>query len=750
MYLKQILIHGFKSFAEKTVLEFLPPDQSGRLPTIGIVGPNGSGKSNAADAVRWVLGEQSVKMIRGKKSEDVIFAGSTKRARAATATVELLVINDDGRIPLDAQEITIARRLYRDGQSEYLLNNQITRLMDIQMLLARASFGKEGYSVIGQGQIDQILVASPEERKTFFDEATGVRPLQIKKDHALKKLAATEENLWQAQLLREELTPRLKSLTRQVKRLEQRETIERELHELERHYYGTLLFQNETEYKHGYDRIVDLQEKLAPKMKELRALEDEMRALEKTETKPTELLKIQTAYEKLIANKQGLREREFELKRKLLETKKEGATVPTHEIVQILENIKQNLEEFQKQEAGAPEPRRSGLPLSIQSIFSTIADLLSRLKGEAIPKNAASLTKELETLAGELQKVDQELEGLRLELKRVGDGAEQKKQSFFEIQKKLSAKQGEVHTLEGDLGNAKIELAKVETRRDALNTEAQQELGDRYAIIKAALSATHKNPPAILPEIQKLKRQLESIGSLDQETLKEYREVKERHDFLETQITDLEASLKSLVELLEELDRTIKTQFESAFEKINTEFGNYFKILFEGGAAKLSKIVETKPQIEETTDSTTTSVESVQPLSAVSRPSLLDKFTKKDAYRGVDIAATPPGKKLKSIAMLSGGEKAMTSIALLAAILSLNPPPFVVLDEVDAALDESNSARFASILSALAHRTQFIVITHNRATMHACEVLYGVTMGDDGVSKILSLKFEEAAAVTPA
>ena len=125
---------------------------------------------------------------------------------------------------------------------------------------------------------------------------------------------------------------------------------------------------------------------------------------------------------------------------------------------------------------------------------------------------------------------------------------------------------------------------------------------------------------------------------------------------------------------------------------------------------------------------------------------MLDRFTKKDSYRGVEIAATPPGKKLKSIAMLSGGEKALTSIALLSAILALNPPPFVVLDEVDAALDESNSARFASIISELAHRTQFIVITHNRATMQASEILYGVTMGEDGISKILSLQLEPAAA----
>ncbi len=743
MYLKSIVAHGFKSFAEKVTLEFLPPEaQSGRLPIIGIVGPNGSGKSNVADAVRWVLGEQSIKAVRGKKSEDIIFAGSARRACASFAQVMLTVINDDGRLPLDAEVVEIARRLYRDGQSEYLLNNKVVRLMDIQMLLARAAFGKEGYSVIGQGQIDAILAASSEERKIFFDEATGVRPLQIKKEQSLKKLATTEENLWQAQALRDEITPRLKSLVRQVRRLEQREALQGELHELERQYYGTLLYQNETEYKRAYDAIVKIQEKLEPKLRELKALETDMLSLEKTETKPAELLKIQGTYEELIGRKQKLRDREFELKRKLLEIKKDASAVPLSEIVAILEGIKNELNSL----------RASQDVKIVTTLFATVSELIGRLKGESTPKQASTINEELAALAQDLNKVDQELEKLRAELQRVGEAAETKKQSFFEMQRKLTVKQSEVHALEAELSNQKIELAKVETRRDALDQEAKQELGDRYAMIRAALTESHANPAQLLPEIQKLKRQLENIGGIDEETVKEYKEVSARHEFLESQIADLEQSLNSLIALLEELDLTIKTQFEDSFEKINTEFGNYFRILFGGGNAKLSKLVVKEEEEKNPTEYSSseaqrdfsTSSKDIALGGVEKRPSLLDKFTKKDAYRGVEISATPPGKKLKSITMLSGGERALTSIALLGAILALNPPPFVILDEVDAALDESNSARFAAILTELAPRTQFIVITHNRATMQAAEVLYGVTMGDDGVSKILSLKFEQA------
>lgn len=741
MYLKQILIHGFKSFADKTILEFLPP-VSGRLPTIGIVGPNGSGKSNVADAVRWVLGEQSVKAVRGRKSEDMIFAGSTRKARSAVAEAELTVVNDDGRIPIASPEVSVARRLYRDGESEYLLNSKVVRLMDIQMLLAKAAFGKEGYSVIGQGQIDAILTASPEERKTFFDEATGVRPLQIKKEQTLKKLAATEENLWQAQLLEEEIAPRLRSLARQVKRLEAREEIEKELHALQTQYYGTLLTESETEYKKWYDQIVKTEEQKNVRTEELKKIETEMKALEKTETKPAELLKIQTDYERLIQMKEKLRDREFELKRRLLETKKDAAAIPTYEIAQVLTAARAEIQQL----VSALEAGQAGVLERLRGLFETISDLVLRLKGEKTPASATTTVKELEQITEELAAADRDLGALRTELQRVGKAAEEKKQSFFEVQKKLSSKQAEVHILETALGNARIELAKIETRREALQTEARQELGPHYEQILREDGFRHENPPALLPELQKLKRQLEAIGNLDEETLKEYKEVKARHDFLKTQISDLQSSLQSLVMLLEELDHTIKTQFETSFEKINHEFGNYFKILFGGGQARLSRIVEQRAEGEEhrvlDVEQESQSLSST-PLALSHPPSLLDKFTKKDSYRGVNIQATPPGKKLKSLAMLSGGEKALTSIALLAAILALNPPPFVILDEVDAALDESNSARFAAILSELANRTQFIVITHNRATMHACEVLYGVTMGDDGVSKILSLKFEE-------
>jgi chromosome segregation protein len=229
-----------------------------------------------------------------------------------------------------------------------------------------------------------------------------------------------------------------------------------------------------------------------------------------------------------------------------------------------------------------------------------------------------------------------------------------------------------------------------------------------------------------LDEIEKLKRDLDFIGGIDPEVTKEYKECRERFDFLNEQAKDLIKAASRLKKIIRELDSQIDNQFKKTFGKIGQEFEKYFKILFGGGKAKL---VLQKQEIEAPESTTEESEESKE-----TEPQII----------GIDILATPPGKKLKNIEMLSGGEKALTALALICAIISCNAPPFVVLDEVDAALDEANSVKFANIIERLSHKTQFIVVTHNRATMQKANILYGVTMGKDGISRLLSLKLEEA------
>ena len=253
-------------------------------------------------------------------------------------------------------------------------------------------------------------------------------------------------------------------------------------------------------------------------------------------------------------------------------------------------------------------------------------------------------------------------------------------------------------------------------------------------------------------DIQKLKYQLSLIGGIDEEVVKEFSETKERYDFLVAQLTDLKAAMADLDKMIEELDVLMKKRRAVAFKKIRADFGRYFQILFDGGKADLEEVYgeveddnanETSPRLSSVEERENQSLASTEErdrgeVSPVSRKR--DKI-----LTGIEVLASPPGKKVKYLSMLSGGERTLTSIALICAILFNNPSPFVVLDEVEAALDEANTMRFAKIMSELAKHSQFIVVTHNRVTMHAADALYGVVMGPDGVSKLLSVKMSEVS-----
>jgi chromosome segregation protein len=193
MYLKRLEIQGFKSFANKTVLDFLPP-KNGVFSITTIVGPNGSGKSNVTDAIRWVMGETSIKNIRGKKSEDVIFSGSEAKGALSAAEVTMTLDNSNRVGDIDFAEIAVTRRLYRSGESEYLINNSPVRLLDIHLLLAKAQFAQHSYSIVSQGMIDRLLTVTTAERKDFFDEASGIKEFQIKRHQASLKLDRTDES----------------------------------------------------------------------------------------------------------------------------------------------------------------------------------------------------------------------------------------------------------------------------------------------------------------------------------------------------------------------------------------------------------------------------------------------------------------------------------------------------------------------------------------------------------------------------
>lgn len=879
MYLQKLEIQGFKSFAQKTTMEFTPG-------ITAVVGPNGTGKSNVVEAVRWVLGEQSMKMLRGKKSEDVIFAGSDKRARMGFCQVDLFLNNDDHQAPIDYNEIVISRRLYRDGEGEYYINKNKIRLQDIIMLLAKSSFGQRSYSIISQGMADMILKLSPAERKNFMDEAAGVRQFQIKKEQAEHKLSLTKENLKQAELLIQEIEPRLRSLTRQVKRLERRDVIEKELKEIQKVYYSGLWhdlqkkheaqkskFKQAEEKRLAIDQEVKGIQKQIQSMAEGATREEEFRKLQKEydewQTEKNKLLReqtilkgkmdiehIKTGSQDLIWLEKRLAEVEKEINRlqeqnKEIQNESKKQADQLHELNKKQEKINQELASVQakidqekeklsqKKIIAIPEivmhidsiydlqklliaelekvqslEELKRVKAQAQSISQKLAEISQKLKKEGgdpqallklqeqltlilkekdtiinetneikiklqvnqeksifienylnnLLKEKIGLTKDVEisraqkspseiksdlekeniNLENEIKNLDKKLEEISQKLDQFNRAEQTKKENVFSLQKKFSEKQNELNKITDEVNQIKIELAKLETRKEDLEKEMTDELQEqeREAVyqIKSALVPN----PNLFEEIQKLKRNLELIGGIDPQVSQEYKETKERYDFLTTQSKDLEKALENLGIAIQNLDETIKKQFNQSFELINKEFGRHFKILFNGGNARLSLVKEElKTEEEELEEGEETEEEEKEEASEEEpKPKKGEKVV-----TGVEVFATPPGKKLKGIDMLSGGERALTSIALICAIIHNNPSPFVFLDEVDAALDESNSIRFASILERLSKKTQFIVITHNRATMHKAGILYGVTMGDDGVSRLLSIKMEEAEKV---
>ncbi|MBI4049478.1 MAG: AAA family ATPase [Candidatus Doudnabacteria bacterium] len=701
MYLKRLELHGFKSFAHKTVLEFDPG-------MTAIVGPNGSGKSNVADALRWVMGEQSLKLLRGKKSEDVIFAGSDKKSKLSVAEVALYFDNKDRKFPYDYGEVVIARRLYRSGESEYLINKNLVRLLDVVDALLRSGFGATNYAVIGQGTIDQMVLAGPGEIKNLIEEASGVKPYYLKKEKTIRRLKQTEENLTAVSGLVAEIEPRLRSLKRQAKRMEEREVVANELAALQLQFFGQQFYVLETE-------LAAVVEQVALKSSAAKKLEAEIAAFEKTaELEERQTRKNDSFLDELEKKLNSLEHRRLVLLEQLAEIKgKLKVELP----------VTKNFSEFRSKFEAILDLLRAD---NIAEIKRKLKDLVlafapGETKNEELAKQQEVLNQELAAVTAEINEQKQVKHKLLAEEK-------QKKGFLSEEEKKFRAKNFELGRAKDELNLALIEKAKLDTRLENLNKEVKEALGERGAEISQHKSATIN--PEVVNKIARLKHQLEITGGVDEQILAEYRETSERYNYLTSQHKDLSAAVEDLKAVLQELDLVIKKQFDEAFSRISEKFSEYFRILFNGGRAHMNVLKEEVPEGENE------EVEETE-----------EEKKKIKAITGIEVKATPPGKKLSTIQALSGGERALTAIALLCALLAAYPSPFVVLDEVDAALDEANSIRFANILGTLAHQTQFITITHNRETMRQAHTLYGVTMDDHGVSRILSIKLEKAEVI---
>jgi chromosome segregation protein len=746
MYLKSIEITGFKSFAKKSDLTFASKVSS-------IVGPNGSGKSNIAEAFRFVLGEQSMKSMRGKKGEDMIWNGSSEMPKAGKASVKVVFDNSSRFLPLDFAEVTLERVVHRDSVNEYFMNGSQVRLKDVIELLAGAHIGASGHHIISQGEADRILNASLRERKAMIEEALGLKIYQYKKVESLKKLDKTRENITQVESLRREIAPHIKYLRKQVEKVEKAIEFKNELIGLSLEY-----LKREDDYIKGLAR--EIEEKKSPLNAEHRRVQDELfkvrehlKNAENKDVKSSELVsyeeKIHAARGKLdaLVRDMGRIEGEVSSQMRLIKKQEELARSNEWKTVQLraVEDLHSQVFELMNSVEKNTDPN------TVRSSIQAIRDLLkafvemhrdtvdttlikeAEFEIQKLGETRLQIEKEIESVSKEEALARSAYEGVKLSIEKEKDTNREAEKEMFVLMSKEQSILSQIKTAESE--ESRTRMLEEDFKREL--TELGMLLGREvlaFADMHFELVEGREMQEDRRRKIEKIKIRLEDSGGIGGgETVKEYEEALDRDQFLERELTDLSGTAESLAILIGELDAKIASEFTVGVEKINRQFSEYFAMMFGGGEAKLSVIRESKPKKKSETEDFSVEASAEEDT--------------EEGEAGIDIEVSLPRKKVKGLIMLSGGERALTSIALLFAVSQVNPPPFIILDETDAALDEANSRKYGDMIETLSKFSQLIVITHNRETMSRAGALYGVTMGQGGVSKLLTVSFEDAVAV---
>ena len=759
MYLKHLTISGFKSFAKKSELEF-------SAPITAIVGPNGSGKSNVAEAFRFVLGEQSPSKMRGKKGEDLIWGGTDQVSRGSRASVSMLLSNEKRIFPIDFDELTLERVVYRDGVNDYLINGSKVRLKDIQETLAAANIGPSGHHIISQGEADRILSANPKERREMIEDALGLKVYQFKRVEAERKLQKTKDNIEQVESLRREVSPHLKFLERQLKKIERAV----ELRDKLKSFYAEYLKHEDTYLAYHFDRLRDEKQTPENKLSELKAeLEKAKKTLASVgeDEKRGRLIAAEAALSKARELKQealrqnGQLEGQISfLKRRIEEVKRKVAEEPAvsvsyKEIKTIVEAVESDVERVVNKDDVALLRRALSdimhkLRQFLLSVSSGESSSLAHKEEEdleELQKQKTTADKELAERVSEEKKAEAGYTSIKTEIEADASESRAAEREMFRIvneQKEFEAKLAnldhELSVVERDREEFKRELQEAVTLlgRDAsLYQSAVVKDGEKTVEPKTIVSENREVQRERRRELEKMKIRLEEFGGANDDIEKEYKEVKERDDFLVREITDLNSSVEKLESLIKDLSDKLNERFVTGIDKIGAEFHRFFVLMFGGGSAELRRI-KPKPKRKSTDE---------DELLEEGLPSTVSADEVEESEDGIEIEVKLPNKRIKGLDMLSGGERALTSIALIFAMSQVNPPLFIILDETDAALDEANSRRYGDMIEALSKKSQLILITHNRETMSRAGILYGVTMSSDGVSKLLSVKFDEAVVV---
>lgn len=731
MQLKSLELSGFKSFAKKHSLDF-------RSPVTAVVGPNGSGKSNVVEAIRFVLGEQSNKSMRSKAGSDLIFKGSKNLEQLNRAKVEIVFDNTDRKltfqnssdvkVDLNYDEVRISREVFRDGANKYLINGTEVRLKDITELLASVHIGASGHHIISQGEADKILSATPKDRKNMIEDALGLRIYQLRMKDAEKKLEKSKANLKEVGSLRRELAPHLTFLKRQVEKIEKAESVRTELEGRTIEYYANekalLLLDRQ-----------NIDQDLIQNKNLLESIKSEITgtdAVERVNIDTTELNNLKKA----LHDKQSVRQNVGQSIARIDGMVSMLGSYGKDSMGTISLSVLK--EEFRIVES-VLDLVKTSRPDEIRNHVERIKSILHKLvTSESDIKDAENQSKLIEfeeqknKLLAEMQAVDAEIVELNSKINEIEASVQAVNRNIQNKEFALRGileREGEIKTkialLERDMQN----LTERENAIISFEEEMAMLLGPVIIHTARAKQVTdvpskeaHTESRRIL---ERLKIKLEELGGIGGgEVIKEFNETAERDQFLEKEVSDIEGSIENLSNLVVNLRAEMNKLFNEGILNINNVFKDFFSAMFGGGNAFLSVITEHKRKDDD------------------------DMPDSKEGdfvvEQGIDINVSLPHKKVKDLHMLSGGERSLTSIALLFSMSQVTPPPFLVLDETDAALDEANSRRYGDMIERLSKLSQLVVVTHNRETMSRAGVLYGVTIGADGSSKLLSVKFDEA------
>jgi len=793
MKFKKLDLTGFKSFVERTSITI----EKGLT---GIVGPNGCGKSNIVESIRWCMGETSAKSMRGSGMEDIIFSGTANKASKNIAEVSLTLDNSDKDGPFQFKEldiINVKRRIEKDKGSRYFINEKEMRARDIQTLFADLSTGAHSPSMISQGRIGTLVTAKPTDRRSILEEAAGISGMHVRRHESELRLNSAENNLRKADDLRRQQEKQLENLKKQAVEASKYKLISEEIKKIEAGLYyiklkeiekeiestkritsesdeginilkvkidekNSFLEKANLELKPLRDKNMEILSKLQRLNLELQNLEDEEKRIKTDKDrlqKSQDTLTDDIEREKNIileatSNEKRLKEEKnelIEIDSKYYDTEKKSSedlnvtknrltaeidkvkelvnAQKNDEAIAVLDNFKTIIEVYAdsysknqniKNESTKRKERISTIDTEIESwknlkfnsekMSKELHERIGKVKNDL--ENIIKLPEEISIKKGRLMQNASDTESKKLEL---SDDLIKAEENYQEINKELKAVEQKMMLARENKARSGATLEGLENRKkDLINTLKIDLNVTENNLLENSDLKNIEDMPNVIEQEDKLdakKNERERLGSVNLRAGEETEQYKVEIKKIEKDRDDLVSAISKLRTIINELNQKGRERLLDAFEKVNRKFNDVYTKLFSGGTAKLEF------------------VESDDPLEA-----------------GLDMLVSPPGKRLQSITLLSGGEQALTALSLIFAVFLTNPSPICVLDEVDAPLDDSNVTRFCSLLDELTKitETKFIIITHHALTMSKMDRLYGVTMPEKGISQLVSVDLQKA------